>query len=683
MYSLGIIFFEMCTPIMTGMERAEVVGKLREKKPTLPLIFKQPDMAVQAKIILSLVDHDPSNRPGSSELLASEKIPEEIEGDKWARHILRHAHKESYRKKFLASMFPQPEDVHWDLASMNDVKTDRSHSLGRQAMHDVNHPSEKDDEEFYPKVLSSEMEYDAKVSPMSDPTDSLLRTFVEETMVKVFRRHGAIKLDMPVLMPFSSQYLKKLDQTVRMVDPAGHLLQLPFDFTLPYASCLARTTAAPRKTYTVGNVYRASRTDGPPRRIGEAHFDIISSNYLDLALREAEAMKVVDEVVSAFPSLSSLQMCYHINHSRILNEVLRFCNIHRSKWPVVKEMLASLHAGQMDWTKLRSVLRSPAIGVAAPSVEELMRFDFRDLYEKAIPKLRSLLRMTDHLEAYFGHIEAVTVYLKRYKVNRKVYIYPLGSVNESFYRGNVFFQCIFDTPKKEVFAAGGRYDRLIESYRAGVSSRPKEDTIHAVGFNFNWDRLCTSMARFQRAAGKSKAKKKAQHETHEMVLPNRCDVLVGGSDREILYSTGLEIIQELWANDISAELVIDTVTHSQDLVYSSTSEGRDSHTWIIYIKQDGYMKVRSILRKEEMDMRASDMFAWLRSEISERDRMEGRSPGSMLTRQMSQQDASKGLRDGEPEVRVITSTSRGKKFNRKTVIEEGNYRHCTCWGRTN
>ena len=678
MYSLGIIFFEMCTPIMTGMERAEVVGKLREKKPTLPLVFKQLDMAVQAEIILSLVHHDPSNRPGSSELLASDKIPEEIEGDKWARHILRHAHKESYRKKFLASMFPQPEDAHWDLASMNDVKTDRSYPLGRPALYDVNHHSEEDDEEFYPKVLSSEIEYDAKGSPTADPADSLLRRFVEEKMVKVFRRHGAIKLDMPVLMPFSSQYLKKLNQTVRMVDPAGHLLQLPFDFTLPYASYLAKTTAVPRKTYTVGNVYRASRTDGPPRRIGEAHFDIISSNYLDLALREAEAMKVVDEVVSAFPSLSSLQMCYHINHSRILNEVLRFCNIHRSKWPVVKEMLASLHAGQMDWTRLRSVLRSPAIGVAAPSVEELMRFDFRDLYEKAIPRLRSLLRRTDHLEAYFGHIEAVTVYLKRFNVNRKVYIYPLGSVNESFYRDNLFFQCIFDTPKKEVFAAGGRYDRLIESYRAGVSSRSKEDTIHAVGFNFNWDRLCTSMARFQRAAAKSKAKKKAQHETHEMILPNRCDVLVGGSDREILYSTGLEIIQELWANDISAELVTDTATHSQDLVYSATSEGRNSHTWIIYIKQDGYVKVRSILRKEEMDMRASDMFAWLRSEISERDRMEGRSPGSMLTRQMSQQDASKGLGDGEPEVRVITSTSRGKKFNRKTVIEEGNYRHCTC-----
>ena len=677
MYSLGIIFFEMCTPIMTGMERAEVVGKLREKNPTLPLVFKRPDMAVQAEIILSLVDHDSSNRPGSSELLASDSIPEEIEGDKWARHILRHAHKESYRKKFLASMFPQPEDVHWDLASMNDVKSDRSYPLGRQALYNVNHPSEEDDEEFYPKVLSSEIEYDAKGSLMTDSADSLLRRFVEERMVKVFRRHGAIMLDMPVLMPFSSQYLQKLDQTVRMVDPAGHILQLPFDFTLPYASCLARTTAAPRKTYTVGNVYRASRTDGPPRRIGEAHFDIISSNYLDLALREAEAMKVVDEVVSAFPSLSSLQMCYHINHSRILNEVLRFCNIHRSKWPVVKEMLASLHAGQMDWTKLRSVLRSPAIGVAAPSVEELMRFDFRDLYEKAIPKLRSLLRRTDHLEAYFGHVEAVTVYLKRFNVNRKVYIYPLGSVNESFYRGNLFFQCIFDTPKKEVFAAGGRYDRLIESYRAGVSSRSKEDTIHAVGFNFNWDRLCTSMARFQRAAAKSKAKKKAQHETHEMVLPNRCDVLVGGSDREILYSTGLEIIQELWANDISAELVIDTVTHSQDLVYNLTSEGRDSHTWIIYIKQDGYVKVRSMLRKEEMDMRALDMFAWLRSEISERDRMAGRSPGSMLTRQMSQQDASKGLGDGEPEVRVITSTSRGKKFNRKTVIAEGNYHHCT------
>lgn len=512
------------------------------------------------------------------------------------------------------------------------------------------------------------MQYDTKAISNLDSSDALLRTSIEEKMVSIFRRHGAFNIDLPVLMPFSAHYLKKLDQTVKLMDPAGHLLQLPFDFTLPYAISLARTSTGPRKTYTIGNVYRATRSDGAPRRIGEAHFDIVSSGFQDLALRESETIKVVDEIVNLFPSMSSLQMCYHINHSHILNAVLASCNIHHSKWATVKETLASLHAGHTDWVKMRSTLRAPAVGVAATSVEELMRFDFRDVCDKAIPRLKTLLGESEHLQSVFTHVEAVILYLRRFKCTRKVYISPLSSVNESFYRGNLFFQCIFDTPSKEVFAAGGRYDRLIEIYNAG--SKPQGDSAHAVGFHFNWDRLCNSMARFQRAAAKSKAKKKTQQQAHEIPLANRCDVLVGSSDRNILFSTGLELIQELWANEISAELMIDAPTHAQDFVYNPASENRDSHAWVVHIKQDGLLKVRNVLQKEESDMRNSELLPWLRGEIRERDRTGGRPQNPKLLHQSSQQDTARTSGGGEAEVKVLVALTRGKKFNRKTVIEE-------------
>ena len=651
------------------MERVETLGKLRQQEPVLPLDFKRSEKSLQGEIILSLVSHDPSKRPGSSELLASDKIPEEIEDDKWARHFLRHAHKASYRKKLLATIFPQPDEVQVDGFVSGEAKADATHLHGRSSTSKSNRTDVEDDEEYYPKVMFSEVCYDSKNKAEVEQDDPLLRDSVRKRIISVFRCHGATEVEIPTLMPFSSQYLKKSDQTAKVVDPDGHILQLPFDFTLPYARHLARTTPSTRKTYTIGNVFRASRMGGPPRRIGEVHFDIVSTDYLDLALREAEVIKVIDEVVSAFASMSSLQICYHINHSRLLNAILGFCNIHRSKWPAVKDILASLHAGQTDWAKLRTTLRSSAIAVAATSVEELMRFDFRDAYDKAIPKLRSLLRKTESLEAYFAHIEAVTIYLKRYNVNRKIYVNPLGSVDENFYRGNIFFQCIFDTPKREVFAAGGRYDRLIELYDSGMSTKAKRGKTHAVGFNFNWDRLCASMARFQRAAAKSKLKKKAESD-HASLVPTRCDVLVASADHELLHSAGLEIIQELWANDVSAELIIDKATDREDVVFNPVSENRESYTWIIYLKPDGYLKVRSVARKEESEMRTSELFAWLRSEIRERDRVEGRSHGGRINRLGSQQDASGSL-SGEADVRVITSASRGKKFNRKTVIEEG------------
>ena len=49
---------------------------------------------------------------------------------------------------------------------------------------------------------------------------------------------------------------------------------------------------------------------------GEVDFDIISPDTLDLALKEAEMIKVLDEIVDVFPSLSP--MCFHLGHSDLL-----------------------------------------------------------------------------------------------------------------------------------------------------------------------------------------------------------------------------------------------------------------------------------------------------------------------------------------------------------------------------
>lgn len=37
--------------------------------------------------------------------------------------------------------------------------------------------------------------------------------------------------------------------------------------------------------------------------------------------------------------------------------------------------------------------------------------------------------------------------------------------------GGILFQCLYDTKKREVLAAGGRYDRLIEENRPKVQGK--------------------------------------------------------------------------------------------------------------------------------------------------------------------------------------------------------------------
>ena len=104
------------------------------------------------------------------------------------------------------------------------------------------------------------------------------------------------------------------------------------------------------------------------------------------------------------------------------------------------------------------------------------------------------------MSSVFAHLNAVVRYLKRFKITRRIYINPLSSLNEKFYRGGILFQCLYDNKKRDVFAAGGRYDRLIREFAPRAKGRGMDR--HAVGFNLGWEKLVVAMLRFQKTAAK-------------------------------------------------------------------------------------------------------------------------------------------------------------------------------------
>ena len=544
MFSLGIILFEMSVPLATGMERVQTLARLREEEHVLPVVFEEPEKSTQGDIIMSLVNHKSAERPSSIELLRGGQIPVQIEDDliRTALRLLDDP-KSSFRSQLVSAIFSQTGTRQSD-----------------------------------PAAVLKDQNYDAATGPDFTSDDLLLQSMVKEKLASIFRCHGAVELNRHLLTPYSSYYSNHSNAPVLMLDSSGNVVQLPYDLTLPNARILAKHSHPGRKTFTFGNVYREAYSGGHPKAHGEVDFDIPSYDNLDLALREAEVIKVVDEVIDAFPSMASIQMCYHINHSRLLDAILVFCEIDPAKRNLVKETISRLNIGQWNWTKIRNELRAPSIAIAATSLEELLRFDFRDTFDKAIPKLRSILQETADLETTFSHLHAVTVYLRRFHLKRKVFINPLSSYNEKFYRGNLLFQCLYDNKKRDVFAAGGRYDRLIQEHR----QKSIKDDRHAVGFNLSWQGLCTSMARYLKSTGKAKVKKR--DEVDASWMPRRCDVLIDSFDLDLLRTSGVKIAQELWANNVSAELVID-IGPNQTADYSQASrESRDTHSWVILVK---------------------------------------------------------------------------------------------------
>jgi translation initiation factor 2-alpha kinase 4 len=646
MYSLGIIFFEMCFPLKTAMERDRTIRSIRQKDHTLPEAFKTPDKQLQGSIILSLISHRPSERPSSAELLRSGKIPVKIEDN-----IIRHAieglsdQNSPYYHQMMTALFSQTptrqvKDYTWDMGPA--------------------------------------------ASAMQNITATLLalKKVVQERLGTIFSRHGAVPTNRQQLFPSSVHYANS--NAVQLIDASGTLVQLPYDLTLPYARALARFLAPADKTYTFGEVFRRSTAGGAPRSFGEADFDIMSTDALDLALKEAEAIKVLDEIIDEFPCFVGSQMCFHLNHSQLLDVILDFCRINKPQRPAVKEVLSKLNthhgSNHWDWQKIRSELRAPSLDIPSTSLDDIARFDFRDPPEKAIARIKAIIETStgnhlDRTHAVFSHIRTVAAYLKQFSVRRKIYLSPLSCFNEKFYAGGILFQCLFDTKRKEVLAAGGRYDRLIEEYRPKVPGT--QSASHAVGFNLGWDRIVSSMHQFLKGQGKSATFLRRTSSTAAQNVgpwtPRRCDVLVASFDSEVLRTTGVKMVAELWANDISAELSVDTRSPEELLSHYRN----DNHCWTVIIKHDSTtvtsgkadLKIKNLITKQDADIKSENLISHIRAELRDREHRDGVAERSKMLQRLPsvQEGASSDQRRNE--VQVLIAQHRSKKSSKWGIVE--------------
>lgn len=336
MYSMGIIFFEMCfRPLIPGMDRALIGEGLRRKQPVFPPEFVVSEKPIQTDIILSLLSHSPKERPSSSELLKSGKLPLQMENETIRQALAGLTDSKSpYYDKMMKSLF----------SLSNDRAKDHAWEMGAET---------------------------------KSASDLLLQGLVKEKLITIFRHHGAVETPRTILIPRSGHYGSN---AVQLLDGQGTVLQLPYDLTLSHARTIAKHEPSVERSFAFGRVFRDRDSGGQPLTLGEVDFDIVSTDTLDLALKEAEVIKVLDEIAETFPSLTATQMCFHLNHSDILGLVFDFCRIEPSIRQAVAEALSKLNVQSWTWQKIRTELRSPLIGVSAPSVDDLQRFDFRGMF---------------------------------------------------------------------------------------------------------------------------------------------------------------------------------------------------------------------------------------------------------------------------------------------------------------
>ncbi|KAK6506891.1 hypothetical protein TWF481_005349 [Arthrobotrys musiformis] len=649
MYSLGIIFFEMCSkPASTSFELQEYITGLKGKEIVIPSCLNPEVKVDEVKIIRQLLQKA-SERPDASELLTSHAIPLRINDDNFNQVV---------------------ESL--DDPSSGDT---RRALILRKLFSEPNKPT---NDPFFDNKPVKGKAVDQLVVDMH----------VKEKILAVFKRHGAVEVTKNFLVPDNGYYG---EDALKLISERGDLVQLRYDQVLPYARQLAIQEQTYTKSYSFGIVFRENGHGfGQPSSYGEVVFDIISKGR-DTDLKEAEVIKVVDEIIESFPFFQHGKMEFNISHLDVLRLIFDFCGIEQSVRHAVLTELSRLSTGE----KWDSVFRDVKIGKIAStaSLAELKRFDWKEQdFEKGFKRLKSITsncKTFSSCSKAFDHLRNVFDYLKKFGVKRKVYFTPLNVYDHQYYPGGIVFSCSSDGTQmgRQVLASGGRYDDLVKASRP-ISTPADVGKVHATGFKLTFDALSRGIMKHNLRAGKVKKKRHMLDEEHT-ISTRRCDVIVTASNIEDLKTYGIRITASLWAGNIRAELDDDILSGA-----GTSKSYLDLYGWQIIIKRDivthQTVKVRNLKTGEETDQLLTSLVNHITAELGE-GKKEGMTEILKARRLSSTQDLLPNLRHfhhksnasggaggssnsspfDEGEILVIWPTERkgAKKPNRPQVME--------------
>lgn len=312
------------------------------------------------------------------------------------------------------------------------------------------------------------------------PEQEILRTGLQEKVIKVFRSYGFVPIDTPVL-EYSEILLRKSNgetekQVFRFEDNGGRDVALRFDLTVPFARFTAEHKDElyfPFKRYHIAKVWRGEKPQaGRYREFVQCDFDIVgsdspSSDFEILSLMKASLKEIGVENVTI-----------KVNHRGIFN---RF--------------LAKLQVQEKSEDILRTVDKLAKVGVDAV-VQELTEIcgseENAKLILDYIQKKSSFTETLSHIEEMSGgKAEDSERMAKIYSMMQETGIADSFELDPSitrgldYYTGIVYETFLNDLPSIGSVCSGGRYDNLAGLYM--------KDRVPGVGASIGLDRLIAGL----------------------------------------------------------------------------------------------------------------------------------------------------------------------------------------------
>ena len=386
-YSLGIVFYEMCFPFTTKMERIHVIQNLRSSTDFVTTLNNGSSSSSLAETITNykdkmylvqlMLNHDPAKRPSTKDLLHNELIPrkaDEIAMEELLKSAFSNKTSSNY-KKILKEMF----------------------------------------HEETPNSKANEVAYDKENCKLPNSFQYLqIRENVYNTFTRIFQRYGGYLITYPLLMPWN-ELCNDFSRAFKIVDSSVMVVTLPFSHRLPFARYLARSGCYNLKRYFIGNVYQKNLMEGvdhPKERI-EASFDIVTSNHAD-CMPEMEMLFIVNEIISSFPELViNHRFKLVCNHTHLLRAILLHCSITeplttKQIYLILSELTSKQNKLNLKDQEKREYLASKlmTLKLTDDQIKKLLHFLLKSGEPDTIIKsdIRNLHKSESHVNIFFNFL---------------------------------------------------------------------------------------------------------------------------------------------------------------------------------------------------------------------------------------------------------------------------------------
>lgn len=551
LFSLGIILFEMSyRPMSTASERICVLSQLRKESINFPEDFSQYESGTQRKVISWLLNHDPALRPTAVELLKSDLLPPSLMEESELHEVLQHT-----------------------MANIN----------GKAYRTMVN--------QLFSQSISPVMDftYDIDVHKGSfNFTSAKLQQYVYETVTRIFRRHGAVRIQTPLLLPKNRRLYDGYD-TASFMDHSGMLVSLPYDLRLPFARFVSRNNISHLKRYSIERVFRPRKLDrAHPRELLECAFDIIVPINSGL-LPDAEAIYTVSEIISEFSALQDRNYVIHLNHTSLLKAVLLHSGVPEDKLTQASNILCDAMSEKL--TKREVEAKFCNLSLSNNNLQMLYKFieqkgDLQDI----TPLINSLIKqkssaVTQMAKQALKDLEEVMNLIYKLGVKLQVVV-NLGLVYKVQHHSGIIFQFVAFIKKRkrtvlDTLAAGGRYDHLIAEFRGPIPLGPVPS---AVGASIALDKIYSAVANME-----------------EPPVVSSCDVLVVPVGHSSM-SRAIKVTQKLWAAGVSSDIIHD-VSQSQEILLEHCRLAGISFMVMVSDKEGNHLKVKSFEKDRQTEKR--------------------------------------------------------------------------------